>query len=551
MKKKNPITKQPGDRSTRDQWIWWTLLAAVVLLSIVLRCGLLEVPLERDEGEYAYGGQLLLQGLLPYQHLYSMKLPGIYVAYAGLMVLFGQTPAGIHLGLLCVNIATIIVLFLLGRHLFDPLAGVVTAATFAVLSVGQSVQGVFANAEHFVILPVVAGLVLLLRGLDDDRTGSIFWSGFLLGLGFIVKQHGAAFVALGGLYFLIDRLRRRPVNPRRLILQGAVFAVGAVMPYGVTCLIMASAGGFEDFWLWTVKYARAYTSQVPIEKAWPSFTRSAVPIAGSALLLWTLAVAGLTAVIWDERMRRRWVFMFLFMLFSFVALCPGFYFRPHYFILALPAAALLAGSAISGMARRLSTVPSKAVRYVLPIGLAVICLVVSVYQQRSFLFRMTPIQASRATYGTNPFPESIEVARYIRTHTQPNDRIAVIGSEPQIYFYAERRSASGHVYMYPLMEHHEFALQMQQEMIRQIKSARPVFLVFVNITTSWLKRPDSHSLVFQWLQRYRKEHYDPVGLVEIGRKKTTYRWAPDIVWPPRSPTQIMVFRLRDGGGREG
>ena len=34
---------------------------------------------------------------------------------------FGQTTAGIHLGLLTVNLATIVLIFLLVRDLFDPL----------------------------------------------------------------------------------------------------------------------------------------------------------------------------------------------------------------------------------------------------------------------------------------------------------------------------------------------------------------------------------------------------------------------------------------------
>ena len=49
------------------------------------------MPLERDEGEYAYAGQLMLQLIPPYQLAYNMKLPGIYAAYAVVLKLFGQT----------------------------------------------------------------------------------------------------------------------------------------------------------------------------------------------------------------------------------------------------------------------------------------------------------------------------------------------------------------------------------------------------------------------------------------------------------------------------
>src|SRR2546430_16590114 len=53
-------------------------------------------------------------------------------------------------------------------------------------------------------------------------------------------------------------------------------------------------------------------------------------------------------------------------------------------------------------------------------------------------------------YGFNPFPESVALARLLRDHSTPDDRIFIFGSEPQILFYAGRRSASRYVFLYPL-----------------------------------------------------------------------------------------------------
>jgi hypothetical protein len=69
---------------------------------------LLGIPLERDEGEYAYAGQLILQGIPPCNLAYNMKFPGTYAAYAAIMSIFGQTITGIHLGLLLINAATVV-----------------------------------------------------------------------------------------------------------------------------------------------------------------------------------------------------------------------------------------------------------------------------------------------------------------------------------------------------------------------------------------------------------------------------------------------------------
>ena len=60
----------------------------------------------------------------------------------------------------------------------------------------------------------------------------------------------------------------------------------------------------------------------------------------NAPLLWMLAIVGATALAWDGNARRRISFLVPLAIFSFLSVCPGFYFRPHYFVLALPAVAI-------------------------------------------------------------------------------------------------------------------------------------------------------------------------------------------------------------------
>ena len=74
-----------------------TLLVVIAFLAIV-RLRIASVALERDEGEYAYAGQLILQGVPPYRLVYNMKFPGVYYAYSVILALFGQTAWGIHAG---------------------------------------------------------------------------------------------------------------------------------------------------------------------------------------------------------------------------------------------------------------------------------------------------------------------------------------------------------------------------------------------------------------------------------------------------------------------
>jgi 4-amino-4-deoxy-L-arabinose transferase-like glycosyltransferase len=524
--------------------MWWLAVLGVMGGIALLRWRLLDVPLERDEGEYAYAAQLILQGYAPYDAVYNMKLPGIFAAYAVLIALFGETHGGIHLGLLFVNAATAALLFLLGRRLISAPAGLVAAAAFGVLSVGRPVQGLFANAEHFVMLPAVGGLLLLERALASGRRAPLAASGLLLGLGFLMKQHGVAFVAFGGLYLLVRLLAERPRVWRTVASACSAFGLGALLPWVVTCALLLLVGAFGAFWFWTVEYARAYVGQMPLSAAPGIFLARAAPILEVGWVIWGLAGLGLTAIVWDPRVRARGLFLALFALFSLLATCPGLFFRPHYFVLTLPAAALLAGAGVDALARLLARTPLRAWSWGVAGGVAVLGLATSLAAQRDFLFRMSPAEASRATYGLNPFPESLEIARFIEAHTGEDDRIAVLGSEPQLYFYSRRRAATRYIYTYPLMEEHEFALRMQDEMIREIEATRPSMLVFVAVMHSWLPRQNSHRRIFDWYERFQAQHYRLVGLTELYADGTVYRWEPDVSWPPRSQLWIAVLKRR-------
>jgi len=219
----------------------------------------------------------------------------------------------------------------------------------------------------------------------------------------------------------------------------------------------------------------------------------------------------------------------------------GFHFRPQYFLLMLPALALLAAIGLDALSSLLAS-RSSALRRGVTLAVAVAALGQPLYASRDVLFELGPAQVSRAIYGRNPFPESVEIARYIREHTAPGDRVAVVGSEPQIYFYAGRRSATGYIYTYPLMELQPYAAAMQQQMIREIETADPRYLVFVRATGSWLVREASDQTIFGWFGQYQRS-FTRVGVVDIvSRRESVYRWdAEALDYAPRSDVWLMVF----------
>jgi hypothetical protein len=180
-----------------------------------------------------------------------------------------------------------------------------------------------------------------------------------------------------------------------------------------------------------------------------------------------------------------------------------------------------------------------------PLIILVCACAYSVIAQRTPFFRMTPYEFSRSTYGLNPFPEAVRIADYIRTHCEPGAHVAVLGSEAEIYFYSKRQAATGYLFTYDLMETHRYAEQSQDEMINEIEGARPEFLVFVAIPTSWLKRPESSHTIFDWMTGYTREHYDLAGVVELGGEESRYVWGPAAKYEPvRASDYIAVYQRR-------
>ena len=524
--------------------MWRNAGLALVLISVaVIRLRLAGVPLERDEGEYAYAGQLILQGIAPYELVYNMKFPGVYYAYSVILALFGQTSWGIHVGLLLLNAATTILLFLLARRVIGERAALVAAAAFALLSLDRWIMGVFAHATHFVILPAVAGLLLLIQA---KRLATYFAAGVLLGVSVLMKQHAAVFVLLGLGLVLWRDLKTDRASLRASLGRAATIALGVAVPFALLLAVLAQQGVVARFWTWTFQYAREYVSVVSWAGAIPALLVGLRSITIATWPLWLLAGLGLVAL-WALPWRRESrLFLCAFLAASFVATCPGFYFREHYFIVLLPAIAMLVGVGIVSLQNGLeSRLPARAA---LATALGLFFAAVAAYgvQERLYLSSMSVADVSRARYGRNPFVEAPEIANYIERNTTASDRIAVIGSEPEIYFYANRRSATGYVYMYPLMERQALAPRMQDEMIREIEQARPEYIVFVTTAVSWLPRPDSDRRILEWANRYLTQCYDIVGISErpLGGP-SVMRWDAEVTgYEPQTPNIVYTLRRK-------
>jgi hypothetical protein len=502
-------------RSSRDRGTIVLLLVLVLMATAALRWRLLDMPLERDEGEYAYAGWRWLAGEPPYRSAYTVKLPGTHALYALFVALFGATARGVHTGLLLVNAASIGMVFLLARRWLGGTGALGAAVSFAALSTSPALLGLAGHATHFVTLFVLGGL-LLLPEPGRGGGGRAIACGLLLGLSIAMKQVGVLFVA----YALWHLLRQGEAGRRPALLV----AVGAALPLAALAGFVVATGVTDTFLFWTFDYAAQYAGVGAFERL-PSKLRSVlVGVILPCAPFWLLAFRGSGELRDDRRLSG-------LVVVSLLAVLPGFHLRPHYFLVLLPALSILVGRGLMAFGHRAVA----SVALVAAVGW-------TVGWQRDVLWHLEPAAASRAVYSLNPFPESEAVAAQLAARSEAGEQIAVLGSEPQIPFLAGRSSATGYLYVYPLMEPQPYARRMQDEMIAEIEAAAPRFVVDVRVPWSWLERPDSEPHVLAWREAFLSTHYRPIGVVEISASGTVSRWDERArAEPPRTPEHLAIY----------
>lgn len=526
---------------------WLAALLFVVTLFAAIRYRLREMPLERDEGEYAYAGQLLLQGIPPYSLASNMKLPGIYAAYAGILLLFGQTPSGIHLGLLLINAATTILLFFLARLLLGNLAAFAAGCSYALLSTSSSVMGFEAHATNFVVLPILAGTILLLQEQCSREKWRLFLSGLLFGIAVLMKQHGLFFVFFG-LYLVW--INGEHEDRRRSLSRMALYLAGVTAPYLAVCVWLYRAGVFGNFWFWTVSYAGEY-SKVGLRRAIRAFAENSAVVVAPSILVWMLAATGVGTLLWGSVTRRQSRFLWAMLVCSFLSLCPGAYFRLHYFVLILPVCSLLVGVAVSCARTKAAGASWSRPWQSAPVILFTVCFAVSLLWQRQEYFRQVPVEVFRTIYGDNAFLPAMKIADYIRENSTLDARIAVFGSEPEIYFYAHRHSAISYIYMYGLIMRHKYTGRMREEMLQQLETSRPEFVIDVDVVDSWGDRSGSQTAAFlAQLRTFVGQQYELTGVSDVAAQDR-YFWGEDAQHhQPGGSGAIYLYRRRAGASQQ-
>jgi MFS family permease len=467
----------------------WQVIAsflAILMVYVSLRLPGISIPLDRDEGAFGYMGQLINSGKLPYLDGLDHKPPVAFYLNAIALHIVPPTERGIHTALLIYNLLTLICVFFIGKIYFKSLsAGLWGAFSFAVLSSSPAIQGFTASTEMWMLLPISLSLLFAVMAERRDSSILLFVSGIAGAVACWTKQSAFTSVLFIFLFsgfgiFLHGndtRVIRWTVAARRLVL----WLAGAVLLSSVPVLYFASRGAFHEFFYWSFIHNLSYSARQTVAEPGNSVVSRLTEIFLSDFLL--LSTALIAAFSRSVRKRPDGYFMLGFLVFSLLGTIPGFAYS-HYFAQLAPASAIAGGYGLSALIERYRTMHGR-VAASIAAGLLVLAVPLSV--DRFYYFNRDPNEVCRSIFGGNPFPESKSLAAFIAAHTTPADKVFVVGSEPQILFYARRQSPSSFLMLYPLTSTYPRYHEFQETVLSQIQRDPPQYILsLVNIPWSYL-----------------------------------------------------------------
>ncbi|WP_317896968.1 ArnT family glycosyltransferase [Aurantibacillus circumpalustris] len=535
---------------TQEEKICSILMTILILLIYSIRSKFLLIPFERDEGIYSYMGKLALEGKTPYIDFYEMKFPGLFYFYASIVGLFGDTVKGMHTGFMYLNIATILLLYNAGKNLFSPIAGLISAITFAFVSLTANLSGFTVQAEHGVAFFISLGLFFYTLTKKSGKWYYFLSMGVALGMAFMVKTSGVFMPLWGGLILILDLIfSKKPRQFKTFFKNLLAYSVGGFSVIAIFFTVIFFKGSFNEMIYWTYEYSKVYVGGVPFEEGIKYFKYTRDAIVQNYKFFWVHSVLAVAVCLLRPISFQLKAFGISLLIFSGLTIVPGFYFYGHYWIQTLPGISLLAGLTyhciITVFEPKLKLGKLK-LRYIYLSVFAVLTYN-HINALKSYYFHPNYDLILRQVYGSNPFPEAMEIGNFINANSKPEDNIVLIGSEPQIYFYTKKKSPSRHAYFTALVSNVKTHKEWQREFVRDTEKAKPRYVIFFNNPISLMVQPNTDNYVFEWANKYITENYTLIGFVDMvdGYTNSNYVWREQIAtYKQQGKNSILIYERK-------
>jgi Dolichyl-phosphate-mannose-protein mannosyltransferase len=464
-------------RKTTWQKFPWEKILFLVLLGLAVGLVLLQAnPLtnapSRDGGLYAYVGNIVREGKLPYINAWENKPPGIFYLDAFALWL------GFRWGIWLVEYLFLFTAawagYWLMRRLWQPGAAIFGTAAW-LLSLNSVLSGGNLTEEYPLLFSFLAIGFFWLSIQNPKKLVYDALVGVMLALGFLFRPNTIGVQIAIVLAWVIILLVTRKF--KLLVTKMAVMGISVLVILGGVCVYFWAKGALRPMIDAAILYNLSYTSDHA--NMWANIIASSKSL---GYFVWVALVGYLCALFFLARSIKAkaldaWALLLVIdgpIEIFFSSLSGREY--SHYFISWMPMIGFLSGMAFSSLAPhilslKLNTFLNKRTSYVYALVLILLVIFcwpgILAYQN---IFNHIAFDRASGIEITSP------LVKYLRQNTRPGDTILAWGGQSGINLMAHRDAPTAYIF-YPLLVDSPLLVQMDNGFYHDITSNPPLLIV--------------------------------------------------------------------------
>jgi hypothetical protein len=473
----------------------WLILLLLAMTLILVRAPFLNVPLERDEGEYASFAWQMERGVMPYRDVITYISPGVFFLYHTASELFGYTIKGIRSFTVLYLLLTLGLFYYLARKLLGWQWAWLAGVIFIFLSTNPGTLSNMSQREIFALLPLMISFILLQKDLSGNRWYFAAGNGLVITLVCMIKP-----TAMVQLLFVLAVWTWRYVQNKdhKLFWQKILWlAAGLALGLSLFILYFSIQQALPDFLYWNFIFPRIQSQA--IAAFYPTINHILYSLIFQVKYIYQnvfisqfpLGIVLLISLIITVYKRQKALALYwLWFLFLLLSTAAGWHFRRQYFQLLIVPQALLTAWGIQYLYRLLAG-KNRLASNSCKVLAAVLILYPFATMAKQYYF-LSPNMISRKLYGPQMFSIALPIGDYLASQTAPSDKIYILGSEPEIYFYSQRFLVGRHITAYTLTYAYGDPVARQREVALALKQELPRYILKINQESSLYDYPAVH-----------------------------------------------------------
>ncbi|MCR4280409.1 MAG: glycosyltransferase family 39 protein [Candidatus Komeilibacteria bacterium] len=453
------------DLVTFKKYSPWSVISVIgiTIFFIVSTWNSLAMPMHGDEGSYAYTAWQLTNDNPPYSTSYDVKPPVLYYLYTLPTIISPHSIVPIRIMGIISLALTILIISLIAQKEWGARAAHIAAwLSVPILTLPHLLTQV-TSAEKLLLLPLLASTLFSLYYVNNNHKWPWILSGALGMIAILIKPTCVLLLLFIWLYAL-RRHHSQNGNLRQVGFQAILIGLGSLSVLLISLAYFVQKNILPALWentvIFPLYFFQVFSAEIDyllrflksfLTHWWLIFIYIAIGLLlkGKHILFYiVLCLLGLITV------------------YKFPS--------GHYYFIVLPFFILAGAGSLTTIIARLK---SQQLHWRLLIVAVTIMVMIWPIKMQYFL---TPNKLSYWIYGNTLYIDAVNVAAYIQSQTTAEEKILVLGSEPQIYYLSGRQSVTRFINHFPITIPSPYLTEYVNEFYDDLIRERPRLIIIPN-----------------------------------------------------------------------